>query len=546
MTKRKEILKTILFYLAVFLITTVCFYVFKPRYEFYGDGVLIQSITYLIITFIALYLWIQNKNGKMTTERWIGAICLLGYILRLSYMLYTPASVRQQDTFNRAGSGHFSYAWNIYSTGELPSTNDYQFYHPPLNAILQAGFMSLTANLQTFIDKVFFLNGTFPSCLSAGIPTYVSNGVPVYSEWQYALYSSCQILTVLYSVITLRVLVKIIKLFGFKDKTVIFLTLFVSLFPRHIQFAGMLNNDGLSYTFGILAIYYALKWERRGKSLLDILLTALFLGLGMMSKLSSATVCLPIAVIFIYEFIVEVAKKNNFKAVAVLSLKYVLFLCICAPIGLWFQVYAKIKFDQPFGFVFSNLNPALSTSNHSFISRFIVAFDKNEYFATVFCRPFTSSTGLSNNYNIINYCLRTSIFGEFTYSRGQSFALVGIVFGYITLAVLLIATIIRLVVFIQDKEYKNLKGEKLKEFLFILLLILSQIGSEVYFYIKMPYACTMDFRYLMPLILGLAIVYGKLHEYFENKERFKGIDKAIIISNGLFLITTTLFYLTCI
>ena len=87
-----------------------------------------------------------------------------------------------------------------------------------------------------------------------------------------------------------------------------------------------------------------------------------------------------------------------------------------------------------------------------------------------------------------------------------------------------------------------------KEFLFTALLIASQVLSEIYFYIKMPYGCTMDFRYIMPLILGIALTIG----FVQNALTASKSKLALACSRVLmfavigFLANGALFYCICI
>ena len=363
-------IKEVGFFLALFIVTTALFLILKPLYIVDEKDVnagkyahMLMSLGLFCIILLAILLVITNKMNRKTA---ILLLFALGVIMRVCYMLYTPITTRQHDTFNKSNTGHEAYAWAIFSTGKLPQTNDYQFYHPPLNATLQACFMHFMESLTSFLSKVFEL-GTdyFPDKFLQG---YTSSKLPKDSEMRFFLFSTTQILAVLYSVITLVYALKLIRLFNFKGKTAVLMSAIVILFPRHMQFAGMVNNDALSYMCSVVALYCAVKWQKQGKKLAYILLCALFCGLGMMTKLATATICLPIGGIFVYEFVVALKafikdlksqEKLDLKKHLKLPIQFVSFLLICAPLGLWFQVYASVKFDQGFGFVFNNLNITL-------------------------------------------------------------------------------------------------------------------------------------------------------------------------------------------
>ena len=532
----RDCIKEGLLYLAVFFVTFLLFIFFKPFTGYYQVGVFAKTLIAFVFAGCGVFIAYMGATKRLTTRHILIILLVAGYALRVGYMLHTPATVRQQDTYSKRFNGHEAYAWTLFDTGKMPATNDYQFYHPPLNALLQAGFMRFMDGFTSLFNGNFF-----PDAFTYGKPDYIVE------NQRYFLYSSCQILAVLYSFITAVTLVKMLKLFNFTEKTYLFLVAFVVFFPRHIQFAGMLNNDGIAYMLSTLALYFSLKWWKEGKSPVYILLCGLAVGLGMMAKLSSATVCLPIAGIFIYEFIRTLLKKDGALPLWKMVVQYGVFLCVCAPIGLWFQVYASIRFDQPLGFVFSNLNQKLYTGHHSIWGRFGITFDLSEYFGTLYCRPF------EGNYNLLNYALKSSIFGEFNYSQGTSWGAVAVLFAYLGIAFLVLGTIWCVIIWWKSRKDENSVLRQNppvnhQDLLFTILLVASQVLSEIYFYIQMPYGCTMDFRYIMPLIFGLALMVGMIQKILlscKNERAVKFCDAFYIIV-GVFLISSTLFYTVCV
>ncbi|MBO5736638.1 MAG: hypothetical protein J6S04_02410 [Clostridia bacterium] len=521
-------------YLCVLLMTVFFFLLLKPFTSFYHVGAFAKTFIALVFAGCGVFIAYMGVTKRLKARHIVMILLVAGYALRVGYMLYTPASVRQHDTYSKNFNGHEAYAWTLFETGELPTKNDYQFYHPPLNAIVQSVFMRIMDGVSSL-----FGGSNFVDLFAYGKPSYVDNQ-------RYFLYSSCQILSVLYSFVTAVTLVKMLKLFNLGEKTYLFLAAFVVFFPRHIQFAGMLNNDAIAYMLSVLALYFALKWWKGSKSPAYIWLCGLAVGLGMMAKLSSATICLPIAGIFIYEFIRTLLKKEGALKLWKMVVQYGVFLCICAPIGLWFQVYASMRFDQPLGFVFSNLNKKLYTGHHSIWGRFGISFDISEYLGSLYCRPF------EGNYNLFNYALKSSIFGEFSYSQGDSWGAVSVLFAYMGIAFLVIGAIWCVVLWWkgrkdEDSFLRKNSPVSHQDVLFVGLLVASQVLSEIYFYVKMPYGCTMDFRYIMPLIFGLALSVGLIQKILiaSNGERAVKFCTIFYIIVGAFLVSATLFYTVC-
>ena len=541
-------LKELAFWLGVFLFTLTLFFALKPLVEVkeysVRAGVVAQSLTVfsLCVCGALCAYWFFTK--RLTAKRVLILLLIVGYALRVGYMLYTGAATRQQDTYTKNFDGHEAYAWTIFSTGKLPQTNDYQFYHPPFNAMLQAGFMHFVS----WLCELLPFGEYVPSAFLYGKPDYITD------DMRWFLYSSCQVLSGLYSLAASVGMLKILRLFAFQGKTRLLIAAFVVLFPRNMQFSGMLNNDGLAFALAIFALYFALKWQKQGRTFADILLSSLCVGLGMMTKLSSATVCLPIAGIFIFEFVDTIKKRENAMPFLNMAFEYGAFLLVCAPLGLWFQVYAKVRFDQPLGYVFSNLNHLLYTGDHSFFSRFILCFDPSEYFGSLWCRPF------NGNYYLFNYALRSAIFGEFSYWQGEGFAVSAVVSAYAFCTLLFIALAYLAVTGCKNRSRSRLLGDglqegrvalnvvSLKDFLFVFLLMQSQVLSEIYFYIEMPYGCTMDFRYIMPMILALALTLGYVQKALAavQTQTARRLDLWLTILTCIFLASSVLFYCVCI
>ena len=532
--KRNKIGVEAAVYASVFLLTVILFLTVKPLIEKHRHGFIAQVLMCVSICLCLAFIAYLGITKRLTTRKIIIILMIIGFIMRVGYMLYTPASSRQHDTFSKNFDGHEAYAWTIFSTGKLPTTNKYQFYHPPLNALLQGTFMRI---MHAFTE-LFSAGGEFFTRFAYRKPDYVD-------EERYFLFASTQILAVLYSVVTMVVSLKILSLFDFSDKTKILVAAIVILYPRNIHFAGMLNNDALAYMFSTLALYYGLKWWKVKKNILWIFLCGVSVGLGMMTKLSSATVCLPLAAIFLYEFIVTLRKKEGALPFGKMLLQYGGFLCICAGIGLWFQVYAKLRFDQDFGYVWNNLTDRLYTGDRSWFARFVFPFDSGEFFDRIYCYSF-------DNYYLFNFALRSSIFGEQSYAQADVIASLSVLFAYLAALLLFAGVVWCFVLYIRARKNKNLllnaPTASFKDLLFTFVLLQSQVLSEIYFYATMPYGCTMDFRYIMPMILAMALTVGCVQKTLAAHGGKASIAMSRVLTLGIiaFLTASTLFYLTCV
>lgn len=537
----KNSLKTSLIYfvifLGAFLIAFGAYFILKPTYSVEEVGTVAQSVAVFGLIICVILIFVLKQTHELTPDKLIILILVGGFILRLAYMLYTPVTVRQQDTFTKNYDGHAAYADIIFSTGKLPQTNDYQFYHPPLNALAQAAFMHFIDWLTPCFNSLFGKFGFSIENYLAGMPDY-----ECVTDYGYYLYSATQILAVMYSAVTMVTLVKTMRLFEIKGYTLAALAALVVFFPRHIQFSGQVNNDAISYMFQMLAFYYCIKWWKNGKKLLHLMLCSLFIGLGMMAKISCATIALPIAAVFIYEFVCTLKRAPKSMPLWKTVVHYGLFLCVCAPIGLWFQVYAKIKFDQPFGYVFSNLNHRLYTGEHSLFSRLFITFNPQEYFGSLYCRPF------DYHYNLFLYSLRSSLFGEFSYNRGNPFAVSALVTAFIAAVMLAVSVAYCAILYFKNGKKTDNTEQTRKDIYVVMCLTLSQIISEIYFYVKMPYGCTMDFRYIMPIILGVVMTYYYTQKRLKTVGTQTANGIACISSISVYIMTALMimFYCVCI
>ena len=281
------------------------------------------------------------------------------------------------------------------------------------------------------------------------------------------------------------------------------------------------------------ALYCAILYYKV-PSFKNIVITGIFVGLAMMTKLNGATICFTIAVLFVLVFIKSI-KTKEWRPVLKTIAQFAVFLIIAAPIGLWFQVYAAIRFDQGFGFVFSNLNPNLSTAHIPPFYRFFLPSAE-----VIFSSPFANAW---EDYNLIDYMLKSSLFGEFSFWNGTAFAALAVFFNYV-FSVLFVITF---VLFIINRKKQNKKIFDLPVIV-LLPLMLSLLISQVIFYIKMPYGCTMDFRYVVPLILSGGGITALMYKEAKSSsikafEAFASFNAYSAIS---IVCLTSIFYLVCI
>ena len=212
-----------------------------------------------------------SKKNLSKTETLIVFIIAAGIVMRVGYMLYTPFRMRGHDIGGYDQTGHFAYMYQIFSTGTLPQTNAYQFYHPPFAHIVQALVVKVFSWFQPGADvNVLFEAAKIVPC-----------------------FTSCAVLWVC------RSICRETKLSG--RATALALAV-VAFQPTFYIYSASVNNDPLMLLLFMIAVLYTIRWYY-APTIKNILFTALAIGLGMMTKLSAATVALFTAPVFLAVFV---------------------------------------------------------------------------------------------------------------------------------------------------------------------------------------------------------------------------------------------------
>ena len=518
LNKHKQLLIDILVLFCLFWFVFISYFIFKPYYfksslpfKTSTDGVIVRIYVFVLLFAIVGTGIVLKWKGKLTFYRLLFLIFLFGVVMQLNYMLITPYNYRQHDVFSYNDAGHEGYAWTIYTTGRLPTQLDgdghldYQFYHPPLNAFMQALMMHIC---KPFMSLYNALTGS----------TYYN------TEDMHSLFQNSEILSCFYMHISIYFGLKTINLLHVENRYKVAGIIFLCLFPALFILAGQENNDPLCVMNCFIVVYFTMKW-RENHSYFNAAMIGLFTGLAMMAKLSGALIILPAFVIYLVDLIIRLKKKEEFKhhlfqagIIALLAL----------PLGLWFHIYASIRFGQPFGFVFSNLNSKLYVGDYNAFERFINIFDFKDMVASFWANTFV-------NYNLPNFLIKSALFGEYTYLNADFMAVLAMIFHYLFVYGSLVMIIIYLIVSKKEHLYSKIIAGS---------LVITQLAAQLYFNIKMPYGCTMDFRYIVPIIIGIAILdVLAFDKFLQGKGWKKYFAFVVLFIMGLLITSTTLFYL---
>lgn len=465
-----------------------------------GNFIFLSGIIILIVAFI--FICLTRKNSVSKT---IVFLFLLGFLIRFVYCLNTDINTRVHDTYGFFSIGghdgyiNFIYVFN-YKLPE-PIIGGFlidQFYHPPL-------FYYLCALWWGFLSKFGIENG--------------------FSQ------ESMQMLSLFFSTVCMITSYKILKQFKLEGGALIGSFAIMALHPTFIFMTGSRNNDILSVMFMLCAFYRALKWHESGK-LFDIILCGLEIGLGMLSKLSTYLICVPIAVIFIHKFIVDV-KANGKVELKRYLLHFGLFVVVCAPLSLFWPIRNKVLCNFPLNYVQRvQGGDWQDVGNYSAFER-LFSFSSQQ-FTSVYDQWVDRGPKLYNEINPTISLIKTAVFEEYINNVDYPGVRVwGELLFYSSLALILLSVVAMIVVLV--KSFKNRDGFWLK--FSIAIGWIAMLISYYIFCFKYTYHCTMNMRYISPVILFGAIFIGLL-----TKEMGKTKDLSLKKLYNTFTILIIVFF----
>ena len=416
---------------------------------------MLTAISFVSVGAVGFVLY---KYGRLDTKSVVALLIVCGFAVRLAYALRYGYSVNQHDVEGLNSSGHLSYIYSLAQGNGLPQSNDWQYSHPPLHHILAALVVKISTALGHTSGQAF---------------------------------ENIQLLTVFYSTMTMFAGHSLLKLCGVKGNNLVFAVGLLAFHPTFQILAGSINNDILTILLSMYAIVFLLKWYQK-PSVKYAALCGLFAGLGMMSKVSAALIAVAIAVSVLVKFFID--KELKFGKIL---LHASVFAAILLPLGLWHPIRNYVLFEQPLGYVAPiPTTSALYTGEISIIDRIVLPFSKDGFGVYV---------DVWEEYNVWFYTLRNSLFGEYDFGN---FGFAGVL---VLLNLILIISSLVALVYVCVKILK-----KNAQLIPIVTLFAVQLAFFVYFNIKYPFGCTMDFRYIVPLLFCGVAFLGATSENLEQ------------------------------
>ncbi len=448
-------------------VIVVLFWTFMKK-GILNDRDLIQPILWHLMILIGIGVVILAFCKRLSYKGLVSVILLAGLMMRIGFVLYKPTYTAYHDLgeITTVGYyGHASYVLKIFETGALPLENAGQYYHPPFFHILAACAMKVTGKVLSITDEVY-------------------------------LFESAKIISCAATCFTLLTARKILKELALgKTATVIALSVCAFL-PIHYMLGGWVNNDALVTFFMTWIILYTIRWYRN-PTYGNIIALALGFGFGIFTKISCALFA-AFTGIFMLVRLVRAVKEGGWKQ---LVCQFFVFACIAMPIGLYYPIRNYVMFGQGLNFV---LQPGENVycGDHGFAERFLL-FPIGRLLSPVYLNPF-------EEYNLNFYLIKSAVVGEFEYHHVEEWPA----------AVLIVCNLILVVQALYAAAAVCVRGWKegaFKTSVKAQLLFLGLPGLWLWIYlnhlilnVRLPYGCTMDFRYIVPTAL-LGVIYLGLY-----------------------------------
>lgn len=462
-----------------------------------GQAAKIQTIQLLMqiceLAAVGAAIWTMLTHRETDSGGTVLQMILaLGILMRIGYMLYTPADVRGHDLgdISAKGNGHAGYILHLLQ-GELPPDNGCQFYHPPLFYMLSA-------------------------IVASGYRLLSGDADPV------QLVEAAKTVSCAASIVTLFYARKLCRQLRLSDCATLLAVGLAAFLPNHYLLAGRVNNDSLAVMFMTAILYYTLRWYERQEWGTTVKL-ALCFGLGMMTKVSVGAFAPVTGALMLLVLYRRIREKSWRPVIG----KFAAFGGIAFPLGLWYSVRNWLLFHQPFNYVYQiskdpklfqiSKDTKLYCGDRSLWERFGLV--KN---LAVYNRPF-------GDYNVWNYLLKGSLFGEFSFSMGR---LIPELLTLINLLLILISLVAMVVVLIRHRT---------PQWSALICFWLILMASYIVFNLKYPFGCTMDFRYIVPNALIGAVFLAKWWDTLSDKT-MRPIKGSVAALTAAFCIVSIVLY----
>lgn len=408
-----------------------------------------------------LRMSVFKKIVELCSEK--NAMVLLGVLAFCSYLIFN--AVVPFDFFNHdlggldVHHGHMGYMWHIWENWTLPvfsidPVTEESYYNPPLHYILGA----------LWIRCVLF----FTDSVRLG-------------------FEYLQILTSIYMVGVLIFFYKILKLL--KIKHMLLAWMYLCFNPMMFILSSIINNDGLIFLTMTATFYYGLCWYYE-PSLKNMVKTAVWTGLCLMTKFSGILVVFVLAMLFCIRFVLNKSGRIGYLR------QLIVYLVLAGSLGGWYYGYAYWRYQMPVDYVQGDRDPNSDIGEkHNLFERLV-----HEEWADIYVKLYDDDT-----YNMLSMGLKTSIFDEHEYSGNLTLTRIGGVLLFFSSVFFYLVCFLTLYALF----YYPFSRWKLPVFICVFYIVIL-FAAYIHFNIIFPHCYTANFRYVSSFYLCAICLWNKL------------------------------------
>lgn len=437
-----------------------------------------QNYIYLLILLI-IFIYTVKFLLYFNIEKRVIFIFILGLILKLYYLSYTEFNIRTHDI-----EGHIEYIKYIANNFQTPSVDAcWQCYHQPLYYILSAIVYKIT--------------------------TYINLGSPNISLQYFSLFLNTIFL--IYSILILKIFIKN------KNLLLLFSSLMI-FFPSLIIHSIRIGNDSLFYLFHIMAIYYFLKWvinNENKKFIYLALVSALF---AIFVKSNGILTFGIIGLSYLFFIIKHKLFMTHIKITILSVISFILVLALNLEVN-------KIRDAKDFALVSNSNGLTHELSVDSSVNSFIYV-NLDTFLSTPYANPWKDGSGRNHFWH---YLLKTSLFGEFDFVKQlDSYAkIISFIYIFILLFIFL--------------GFLLIKQKDIDIYIVLIFNLFILIMGMIYLRISVPFSCSSDFRYVLPILLSFTLFYYNFTTYIFESD--KVLLKFFVFSLlGFFALLSIVFF----
>lgn len=459
-------------------------------------AICVIPIIFAWLTVLASYLHGKKNHeeaepsaAKLTEEKIVFAIIFSAMLLHCCYILLSGIHDRQHDEGGYTGiataqinPGHLGYIEYIYKFHKLPDMNPYElfsYYHPPLHYVISAVWLTILTAL--------------------GMPEDLA-------------FENLQILPLFYSGLLMLLAYLILKKIGGRGRGLYAGLFLVAMHPAFTLMSGSVNNDMLSAVLALCGILSTLCFIRE-RSFKNLILIALSIGFGMLSKLNAAVIAFPVGLVFLLDFISVVRTKDR-KRILTSVRNYVIFGITSAVIGLSWIVRNLVRFHENPGVPVPDGFSVLYTGDYSLWARLGIPAFTDWHFEF----PFHPLSG-AVIHNIWVIMFQTSLFGEEYPAELTKLPLVLCQVAYVAAIVAAIASAV-LFIAVQCRKIKKMPLTEKLDAIFLLSGYITLLAGFAAFFLKYPYTCSADFRYIVICLIYIAAGLA------DGERAYPGVEEA--------------------